>query len=264
VARALGRAALVALAAVTCAGTEGYLPAQELPDGVALLAPPPAAGSPGLARDERLAAATQALRGTPRWALAASDADLAWPRAAGTFSCALGAPVSEAETPHLVLLLRRTQQDASRATRAAKARWARPRPFAVNGQPICVPGDRTSLARDGSYPSGHATAGWTWARVLGELAPERAEALQARGRAFGESRVVCNVHWYSDLVAGRALAEELVARLQRSPAFRADLAAARAELLAVRARGLAPTRDCAREAAALSAPLPVPALVPTP
>lgn len=249
---ALRRAALLALGLLACAGgPPGYLSAEELPDGVALLPAPPALGSPARALDEQRASAALALQGSPRWALAAADADLRWPRAAGTFSCALTVPISEVETPRLYALLRRSQSDGSRSTRAAKARWGRARPFAVNQQPVCVPRDRFALAFDGSYPSGHATVGWVWALVLGEVLPERREALLARGRAFGESRVVCNVHWESDVEQGRALAEAVVERLHRSAAFRADVEAARAELAALRARRLAPTRDCAEEAAQL-------------
>jgi acid phosphatase (class A) len=43
-----------------------------------------------------------------------------------------------------------------------------------------------------------------------------------------------------------------VARLHADPVFQADMAAARQEIAAVRARGLAPTRDCAAESAALA------------
>jgi len=43
-----------------------------------------------------------------------------------------------------------------------------------------------------------------------------------------------------------------VARLHADPAFRADLEAAKAELAAVRAKGLKSTRDCKAEAEALA------------
>jgi hypothetical protein len=43
-----------------------------------------------------------------------------------------------------------------------------------------------------------------------------------------------------------------VARLHADPTFRADMDAARAEFAAIRAQGLAPTRDCKAEAAALA------------
>ena len=44
----------------------------------------------------------------------------------------------------------------------------------------------------------------------------------------------------------------VVARLHGDAAFQADLAAVKKELAAARAKGLAPTRDCAAEAAALA------------
>ena len=43
-----------------------------------------------------------------------------------------------------------------------------------------------------------------------------------------------------------------VARLHAEPAFLSDLKTAKVELADVRARGLASTRDCAAEAAALA------------
>jgi acid phosphatase (class A) len=43
-----------------------------------------------------------------------------------------------------------------------------------------------------------------------------------------------------------------VARLHADPSFRTEIDAARAELAAVRAKGLKPTRDCQAEAEALS------------
>ena len=91
--------------------------------------------------------------------------------------------------------------------------------------------------------------------MLTQAAPERTDALLARGRNFGESRLVCNVHWQSDILQGRFLGAGTFARLQSDPAFRADMDAAATELAAARAQGLAPDRDCAAEATALAQPL---------
>lgn len=66
----------------------------------------------------------------------------------------------------------------------------------------------------------------------------------ARGRAFGESRVVCNVHWYSDVVAGRFMGAAAVARLHGDPIFLAEVEAAKAEFAALQAKGVGPARDC--------------------
>ena len=106
--------------------------------------------------------------------------------------------------------------------------------------------------KDGSYPSGHTAIGWAWALILCEIAPEQTDAILARGRAFGQSRVICNVHWHSDVVEGRFMGAAAVARLHVDPAFRAEIEAAKAELAAVRAKGLKPTRDCQAEADALA------------
>lgn len=230
----------------------GYLPPTALPNSLALISPPPAAGSAAFANDEEASRKGLALRGTPRWTLAIEDANLR--QAAGTFSCAVNAPVTEQETPRLYILMRRASTDAGRSTSAAKDHYSRPRPFMINKEPICTPDpdEEDFLRKNGSYPSGHAAIGWAWALILTEIAPERTDAILARGRAFGESRVICNVHWQSDVVEGRFMGAGTVARLHADATFRADLEAAKAELAAVRAKGLKPQRDCAAEAATLA------------
>ncbi len=230
----------------------GYLQPEEHPNSLALIPPPPAEGSAALALDEEVNRKSIELRGTPRWELAAKDAELMFPEAAGTFSCALGIPITEKDTPHLYMLLRRTLADAGLSTYTAKNKYQRKRPFMKNNEPTCTPDEEEDLRKDGSYPSGHTAIGWAWALILTEIAPDRADAILARGRAFGESRNICNVHWHSDVVEGRFMGAAAVARLHADPAFRAEIEAAKAELAAVRAKGLKPTRDCKAEADALA------------
>jgi len=229
----------------------GYLDPEALPNSLALLPPPPAEGSAAYALDEEASRKSFAFRDTPRWDLAARDAELMFPEAAGTFSCALGIPVTESDTPHLYMLLRRTLADAGLSTYTAKNHYQRKRPFMVNKAPICTPAEDAQLRKDGSYPSGHTAIGWAWALILTEIAPDRADAILARGRAFGESRVVCNVHWHSDVVEGRFMGAAAVARLNADSAFRAEMEAARVELAAVRGKGLEPKRDCRAESEGL-------------
>nr|BFD39750.1 hypothetical protein FFPRI1PSEUD_12490 [Pseudomonas sp. FFPRI_1] len=230
----------------------GYLEQQDLPNSLALLPPPPAVGTPAFALDQSMAEKSQALRGSKRWELAIIDANLKFPAAAETFSCALNAPISEQQTPALYRVLRRTLADAGLATSSAKKRYQRTRPFVYNQQPSCTPEDEAKLAADGSYPSGHSAIGWAWALLLSELAPEYGNALWARGRAYSESRMVCNVHWYSDIHEGREIGATTVARLHADPTFQADFALARQELLAIRAKGLSASGDCAAQAQALA------------
>ncbi len=226
---------------------KGYLPAKALPDSIALLPPPPKAGSVAYALDEEFSKKSLALRDTPAWALAKLDADKSFPNAAGTFSCALNAPVNEQDTPRLYALLRRTLSDAGASTDAAKKQYQRPRPFIVNQQPTCTPEEQERMAKEGSYPSKHNAVGMAWALIFAEISPEQADAVLARGQAYGLSRMICNAHWHSDTLNGRYLGAYTLAVLHSDPEFRDDLEAAGDELKAVRAKGLKPTRDCQAE-----------------
>jgi acid phosphatase (class A) len=237
----------------------GYLPKGAAPNSLTLLPPAPAKGSATQARDNAMAKTARALKGSPRWTQATLDADLHFPGAANTYSCAVGVDINPTATPRLYTLLTRTLVDAGLATYPAKNKYQRPRPFTVAGGDICTPAADAGLRKDGSYPSGHASLGWAWALILAEAAPERQDAILARGRAFMQSRVICNVHWQSDVEAGGLVGTAVVARLHADPVFRADLEAAKDEIAAARAAGAAPTRDCKAEAAALSMePMPAP------
>jgi acid phosphatase (class A) len=232
---------------------QGYLSPDAYPDSLALLPPPPAEGTAAHEADEALNRRLLTLMVTARFELAALDNDLRFPRAADTFACALGRPVTETDTPYLYQLLRRSLTDAGLATYAAKNHYGRSRPFLVNGAPNCAPErEQEMLTHDPSYPSGHTAIGWAWALILTSLVPERADAILARGRAYGESRMVCNVHWPSDVAAGRTVGAAVVAVLRSNPAFQQDFAEARRELAEPQSTGSAPGPDCTVENSALA------------
>jgi acid phosphatase (class A) len=228
-----------------------YLSTAAMPSSLALVPPPPAQGSAAMSRDEEVNRSALTMHGTPRWELAVRDAVLTFPAVAQTFSCASNLPVSQERTPKLITLLRRTLADAGRSTYEAKQRYQRARPFAINGKPICTPDREAALRRDGSYPSGHSAIGWSFGLVLSEVVPDRANEVLARGRAFGQSRLVCNLHWPSDVEEGRMVASAVVARFHAEAAFRSDVEAARAEVAALRAAGAVVDKDCSAEADAL-------------
>ena len=230
----------------------GYMDRKALPNSLALLPKPPAEGSAEQSADWAAYNTTRSLHGTPRWELAVQDANLKFPKAASTFACTMDLPISQEQTPHLNMLLRRTLLDAGLSTYAAKDHYNRKRPFVVKGDASCTPAEELTLAKDGSYPSGHAALGWAWALVLSEVAPERANALLARGLAFGQSRVICGVHWQSDVDAGRVMGSAAVAALHTDPTFTAQLAAAKAEVSEARFRNLHASGDCKAEGAALA------------
>ncbi|CAB3894616.1 phosphatase PAP2 family protein [Achromobacter deleyi] len=232
----------------------GYLPKERLPDSLELLGPPPAAASAALARDEEARAATVPLRNSARATLARLDADLQFPQPARSFSCAMGFAITEGQTPHLYRLMQKVLTDAGLSTYGVKNTYNRARPFVVHDEGTCFPEQEPLLRKDGSYPSGHTAAGWAWALVLAEVNPERANRLLRRGLEFGQSRVICNAHWQSDVDAGRTMGAATVALLRDNAEFVADLNGARQEVRAMQAAGSAPGLDCAAEEAALSQP----------
>lgn len=63
----------------------GYLAENAIPNSLFQAPPPPAAGSAAMALDLDIAQRSFALRDTPRWTQAISDADATFPHAAGIF-----------------------------------------------------------------------------------------------------------------------------------------------------------------------------------
>jgi len=107
--------------------------------------------------------------------------------AARTFSCAVGASITAEGTPHLYRLMRRSLTDAGISARGAKNHDRRQRPFMTNGEATCALENQASLRVSESDRSGQTAIGWAWGLKLSEMVRERADALIARGRAFGVS-----------------------------------------------------------------------------
>lgn len=249
---ATGIPAAHAAGATNAAGGEsrGFLAPTNLVDSLALLPPPPEAGSPDAATDRAAQQASAPLRDTPRWRMAIRDAEFKYPRAVDAFACAAGVAINGKTTPHLERLLFRVLADASAATQKAKAAYARKRPFVMAGTSTCQPEFEDELRNNGSYPSGHASFGWAWALVLSEVQPTRTDALMQRGYAFGQSRVICGYHWQSDVNAGRLVGAAVVAQLHANPVFMSELVLAQQEVAAARLSGAAKP-DCSLDQAML-------------
>ena len=223
-------AANPALASPVPTKLTGYLPAGAL-DGKTILPPPPAADSPQQAADRAYYDETRALQDTPRWKLAQQDNDLWQGGALKRFSCVLDVELSQRETPTAWKLLHRIELDVRDVGTPPKDHFARRRPALGNDKPICVPREKW-METNASYPSGHAMVAWTWALILTEAAPQKADALLRLGQESGDSRAICGVHYPTDVQAGRTLAAGMVARLHAEPAFMADLTAAKREIAA--------------------------------
>ena len=209
---------------------QGYLSKEELPNSLNLVAPPPEEGSAAYALDQEIAAKYVTLEDEERKVQAAKDAILSFPEATEAFNIILETKISEETTPHLYMILRRTLADAGLSTYGAKEYYKRLRPFMVNKTPICTPEEEAMLREDGSYPSGHTAIGWAWALILAEVFPEQSDLILKRGKEFGISRNMCNVHWHSDVVAGRLMGAGVVAKLHANNLFMIDMEAAKEEI----------------------------------
>lgn len=226
----------------------GFLTAVMMPNAIATIPPAPKEGETRNTLDWEIFTKTRALEGGERWKLAQADDGYRPADLLKSFSCSVGVQLTPENSPSLASILGRTTIDAGMAAEAAKQLYRRTRPFMQNPGNICIartPGLEASF----DYPSGHASLGWMAGLVVAQLAPDRASAALARGRAYGESRVVCGLHNMSAIEAARTNAAGVFAAVQGSADFRDQMAKARTELDAARATGAAPDKAwCAKEA----------------
>lgn len=193
---------------------------------VASFQPPPAKDSPQTRAELDELLAVQASR-TPAQAEAArADRKTEVRR----FYGALGLDAADPpDLPKTERLAEHVEDDVRIAVRSAKDFFRRLRPFEIEPRiDNCIDNVKADL----SYPSGHAAFGWSMAYLLSRLAPERRDALETRATEFARQRMVCGVHYPSDLEAGRLAAQRLLAEMEKNPEFRAEADAAATELRA--------------------------------
>ncbi len=143
----------------------------------------------------------------------------------------IGPDFTEARFPAMYTLLRHAASDAWRDSDYAEDYWNRPRPWTVDERvqllvsPITRP----------SYPSGHSTTNFVWAHVLTDLFPDRQDALMVRAQAIGMHRVAGGAHYASDVDAGRRYAAFIFDKMRTNAKYKAEFAAAQAEVNAATA-----------------------------
>jgi acid phosphatase (class A) len=215
----------------------GYLASAAALQIEAWLPAPPAEDSMANAADVETFLRTRSLIGTARAEEAHAD-DVVKPAeaVAARFSYVMGVTLDRKNAPRLMRMMDLVRNDAELLVVPVKkpvSSGGRRRPFLDYPKLPTCPLAYDGLGTTGAYPSGHAMTGWLWGSILAELAPQFADALLARGVAFGDSRVVCGFHYPSDVAAGRLAASALLARLRADPKFAADLAQAQKEIAAV-------------------------------
>jgi acid phosphatase (class A) len=146
------------------------------------------------------------------------------------FRDVIGANFNARSFPFTALLSTHVGHDESANTDPLKTGFGRVRPYNADRslRPVCK-----TKKKDDSYPSGHATAGYLQALTLIELVPEKRDAILARADDYAQNRLVCGVHYRSDIEAARLVAYSVHAMMRESAQFKAELSAARDEFRAV-------------------------------
>jgi acid phosphatase (class A) len=225
----------------------GYLNGSE-PNFLLLLAPYPALDTKQDEIDVTTFRQMQMPDTSARWKLAMADDQMVYAR----FSEPLGIDLDPDKLPIIVHLLGRMERDVLDTAFDAKRYFDRPRPFQrfavahvcgadIPPKPEAHPNGGFSAS---SYPSGHSAFGWSAALTLAEIAPDRAQSILARGREFDESRVICAVHFPSDVAAGEIVATAVVERLHAVPEFALDLVCAKQEYRAAVQPDAQVTSEC--------------------
>lgn len=231
--------ACVSLAVVSCGvqnqglkgGTEGqpftYFTIDQMPDLVKCLPAPPAFGSMEFKYDSLRYFWGKGMRSDKERAKQAAG-DAVWTLDAlfGAFKDQFGMTLSREATPEIWKLLETSISTIDLIRIRPKAYHKRLRPFEYFDDHILTPWEEDDLRGEGSYPSGHTIRGWSAALLLAEINPDAADAIYARGWAYGENRVIVGAHWQSDVDASRVAASIGYDKLQTSPAFRKQMAKA--------------------------------------
>lgn len=241
-------------AALAALASKGFLTPETTPDATLIVPPAPVEGDARNDADWALFRYTRALEGSERWALAQNDNSYKPADILKDYSCAVGAELTPETTPMLSVLLSRAAMDSAMAAARAKQVYKRTRPYLHNPGNICIP-KSDALSKSFDYPSGHSSLSWIQGLVLAALAPDRATQILQRARGYGESRVVCGVHNWSAVQAGRTNAAGVFAALQGSPDFQKAMAQASAELRKARASGRKPDAAACAIESKLTRPL---------
>jgi acid phosphatase (class A) len=219
-------ALLLACSLVWATSAQAAMLDPALVDPSRLLPPPPAADSVET-KAEFQELRDIASRSTPEMiATATRDAKNETPT---LFNDTVGFDIASKPKTYKLLSLVAEEEDAD--SKQAKKYFHRDRPYATDPSlKTCTPVKPGKAAN--SYPSGHATLAFSIGIVLASLIPAKSQAILARATEYSENRLVCGVHFRSDIVAGQQFGTILALRLMQNAKFHAQMNGARAELRA--------------------------------
>lgn len=217
-----GAAALLVAAAATSAYANMLTPAQY--QAAILLPPPPAANSAAAKAELAEIHAIETAR-TPEQLKRAKSDDVT--EDASIFAEILGPAFDLKKLPATAKLFAEVRVEEKEAAKVAKEFFKRDRPWIVDpALQSCTKED----APQSSYPSGHATMGYSMGVVLARMVPDKAQKVLARAAEYAENRLVCGMHFRRDIQAGQTLGTVIALELMQNAGFKAEYAAAEQEL----------------------------------
>lgn len=139
----------------------------------------------------------------------------------------MGEEFREDRLPLTAALSKHVHSDEAFISLPLKAKFRRPRPYQWDKSisAVCKLSDAPN-----SYPSGHSISGYLEAFTLIAMFPEKQKAIMARADDYAHNRLVCGVHYPSDVAASRMVATAAFGYMLSNPKFEADLTTAKAEI----------------------------------
>jgi acid phosphatase (class A) len=142
------------------------------------------------------------------------------------FKTVLGQTFNAADLPLTAALSNHIYSDEEAASKPLKSGFSRQRPFQVDNtlHPVCPLSQKPN-----SYPSGHTLGGYLFALTLVQMVPEKKEEILKRADEYAHNRLICGVHYASDLEASEKIAYATFGYMLADPSFQKELVAARNE-----------------------------------
>ena len=145
------------------------------------------------------------------------------------FKDVLGQNFIASSLPLTAVLSTHIHNDESIVTRPIKAQFSRPRPFQAERNtlhPVCVLSQKPDSYRQRTT---HFSGYLSRADAGADGSPKSESRLSQRADAYAHNRMVCGVHYASDVEASRTIAYAVFGYMLSSPRFQKELAAAKAE-----------------------------------
>lgn len=224
--KAAGFIAALCFAQAAAAETGFLSPAQF--DPAELVPPPPADGSS--AQVAELAELHRIEKSRTASALARASAD-GKNETVTMFAGVLGPSFDIAKLPATAHLFARIAVDEEVISKKFKVYFHRNRPYALDSS-LHHCGHGSAKSAHTSYPSGHTSVAYAMGAVMAKLRPDDAQKILSRSADFAHNRLVCGVHYRSDIEAGHVVGMLIAEKLQQSPEFQVEFRAAKDELAA--------------------------------